>query len=706
MYDKHPDGKPCASGLNRLCYSRVGAGAPVSSQKLEYDTLGRAAVSTVVLDRAYRSETVFDDLGRTLAVKYPTGFAALYSYSVDGPDRIAGVLQKVMDNANTSRVFWRIDTLAPSQVFDVHGNIKAAALGNGVTVDNRYDPLSGKAFALKAGVGGSTSNIVSQTLIWDEAGNLSKRTDDLTAVTESFQYDNQDRLIANSLTSTTDLAASRTVRVGYNAIGNILVKSDVGGYTYDPSNKPHAVRSAGNTTYFYDANGNLQKTTGMQARNQTWTDFNQPSTLTYLGGRVDLIYDADYKRVKEIASSGSTTRTVYMVHPDNRGGLGFEREETRIRGVLTRDESRHYLSVGGNVIAVVKTLGYSGIVSADPSLTNYWHKDSLGSLTAVTTATGQVLERTAFDAWGRRLSSGGRVVWNANPINGHRGFTGHEHLDEVGLVHMNGRVYDPMLGRFLSADSIVEAPGLLQSHNRYSYVLNNPLRYTDPSGHCIWDACILEAAAVVAGYLLTEHGNSNWKMIGTVMMMAGGSHVLAGQGLGAAFAVGTVGNAATTAFAVTMVTSGGNFEQSLQSAAFAAAFSFAGAKTDMGKWGMGSWQKYASHGLIGCVQSASSGGKCGPGAASAMAGVAATGLSSGLPTGAAAIVVAIGGGTASVIGGGKFASGAFQAGFAYLYNCVAHNCQQDRRFYSAEDGTVEVVGWEIPQIINKAMGLE
>ena len=53
-------------------------------------------------------------------------------------------------------------------------------------------------------------------------------------------------------------------------------------------------------TYFYDANGNLQKTTGMQARNQTWTDFNQPSTLTYLGGRVDLIYDADYKHVKDV----------------------------------------------------------------------------------------------------------------------------------------------------------------------------------------------------------------------------------------------------------------------------------------------------------------------------------------------------------------------------------------------------------------------
>ncbi|MDJ0947274.1 MAG: RHS repeat-associated core domain-containing protein, partial [Kiloniellales bacterium] len=63
-----------------------------------------------------------------------------------------------------------------------------------------------------------------------------------------------------------------------------------------------------------------------------------------------------------------------------------------------------------------------------------------------------------------------------------RGFTGHEHLDAVGLIHMNGRVYDPVLGRFLSADPFVPSPTATQSFNRYSYVGNNPLSYTDPTG--------------------------------------------------------------------------------------------------------------------------------------------------------------------------------------------------------------------------------
>jgi RHS repeat-associated protein len=63
-----------------------------------------------------------------------------------------------------------------------------------------------------------------------------------------------------------------------------------------------------------------------------------------------------------------------------------------------------------------------------------------------------------------------------------RGFTDHEHVDNLGVIHMNGRVYDPVLGRFLSPDPVVQAPYDAQSWNRYSYVRNNPLRYTDPSG--------------------------------------------------------------------------------------------------------------------------------------------------------------------------------------------------------------------------------
>ena len=114
----------------------------------------------------------------------------------------------------------------------------------------------------------------------------------------------------------------------------------------------------------------------------------------------------------------------------------------------------------------------------------YVNTDHLGSPITLTDPSGAVLEEYSFDAWGRRRNP---VDWNdySNNITSQyliRGYTGHEHLDEVGIINMNGRIYDPVLARFLQPDNFVQAPDNLQNFNRYGYVYNNPLKYTDPSG--------------------------------------------------------------------------------------------------------------------------------------------------------------------------------------------------------------------------------
>jgi RHS repeat-associated protein len=118
----------------------------------------------------------------------------------------------------------------------------------------------------------------------------------------------------------------------------------------------------------------------------------------------------------------------------------------------------------------------------------YVHKDYLGSYDVITDKDGKVLERLSFDPWGRRRNP---VDWTFNHVLTYyifdRGYTGHEHLDVFSLINMNGRVYDPWLGRFLSPDPIVQSPGYSQSYNRYSYCFNNPLKYCDPSGFDVWD---------------------------------------------------------------------------------------------------------------------------------------------------------------------------------------------------------------------------
>ncbi|CAN0602599.1 unnamed protein product, partial [Ectocarpus sp. 12 AP-2014] len=95
---------------------------------------------------------------------------------------------------------------------------------------------------------------------------------------------------------------------------------------------------------------------------------------------------------------------------------------------------------------------------------------------------GVVTEHLSYDAHGKRRLSDWQAGVPATPAETPRGFTGHEHLDGVGLIHMNGRVYAPELGRMLSADPYVQIPETPKGFNRYAYVFNNPLSFTDPSG--------------------------------------------------------------------------------------------------------------------------------------------------------------------------------------------------------------------------------
>jgi RHS repeat-associated protein len=152
---------------------------------------------------------------------------------------------------------------------------------------------------------------------------------------------------------------------------------------------------------------------------------------------------------------------------------------TKPSGVV---EFKHTIVAANDAVAI-RTLRSNGLDD-----TRYLHKDHLGSVDTITNESGAVVARLSFDALGTRRDAASwsgspkSTDWTAIAATTHRGFTGHEALDNVGLVHMNGRVYDPKIGRFLFADPFVQSPLMSQSLNRYSYVMNNPLSFTDPSG--------------------------------------------------------------------------------------------------------------------------------------------------------------------------------------------------------------------------------
>ncbi len=160
---------------------------------------------------------------------------------------------------------------------------------------------------------------------------------------------------------------------------------------------------------------------------------------------------------------------------------------------------------------------------------NDYDPDHLGSLAVVTDASGNMVQKCAFDAWGYRL-----FVAKDRSLIFDRGYTGHEHLDEFSLINMNGRMYDPMVGRFLSPDPYVQDPEYSQSFNRYSYCLNNPLMYTDPSGEVAWlipaikiGVMMYMAGAQTNFWYATQNGGNpmnpgdwNWKSPWTYVSMA------------------------------------------------------------------------------------------------------------------------------------------------------------------------------------------
>lgn len=176
------------------------------------------------------------------------------------------------------------------------------------------------------------------------------------------------------------------------------------------------------------------------------------------------------------ASYGGTPETTIYI-----GGLV---EKVTLGAVSPVTSWRHYVVGGAGPVAIYtrKSTGTNEL--------HYVTRDHLGSIDSITNANGSVPAevRLSFGSFGERRNEAG---WSGNPPPAdwteitdatRRGFTFHEMLDNLNLTHMNGRVYDQLAGRFLSADPFIPSPGFTQSFNRYSYVFNNPQRYTDPSG--------------------------------------------------------------------------------------------------------------------------------------------------------------------------------------------------------------------------------
>ena len=178
---------------------------------------------------------------------------------------------------------------------------------------------------------------------------------------------------------------------------------------------------------------------------------------------------------------GQTTTLTYQSSPDGLYGLH--------RHLPDGSENIHYLHTDHTSTAL---------------------STGLGSWTAVTDETGTVVDEQSYDVWGNRRDPATWTSYNYTPPEPKydRGFTGHEHLDGFQLINMNGRMYDPVVSRMLAPDNFVQTPDFSQNFNRYSYALNNPLMFTDPSGKFLFAG--ITALFDFAETIFTKGGLEFW----------------------------------------------------------------------------------------------------------------------------------------------------------------------------------------------------
>lgn len=202
----------------------------------------------------------------------------------------------------------------------------------------------------------------------------------------------------------------------------------------------------------------------------TYTDFGKIKTLTEGNKSYELVYGVDNERRQSIFRVNGVVQMAKYY-------LGDYEEEVTPDGNIRKI---HYISGDDGLSAIL-------IRNHGSDTLYYCYTDQLGSLTALTDVYGNVVERFAYDPWGKRRNPENWAQSDSRP--GHivtRGYTMHEHVDAFNIINMNGRVYDPLTAQFFSPDPFVQAPDNWMNYNRYSYCLNNPLKYTDPSGEFFW----------------------------------------------------------------------------------------------------------------------------------------------------------------------------------------------------------------------------
>lgn len=631
------------------------------SSYVNYDANGRVISSGENSNGRYfmKKAIAYDDKGRVTSYEKGMLSSGIYTKTVleNVYSSWSGEMYQLKDK-NTDKILWELSET------NEKGQVLKAKLGAS-SIENTYDTnnfLSNVSH--KTTVNGTSNTVLQVAYSFNAIKNElnSRNTGGNFNILESFTYDENNRLINWTNPKTGQL--SNNV---YDDKGRITENDQVGTIKYN-DNSTTIYRPTGATL---NANGQ-QNLTNDLIQSITYNENNDPIKIT--GEKGDVYFTYGLTNMRQAVGYGGKLDWI-----DEGRYTKYYSEDGSYEVVVdnTTGREKHIMYIGGtpyesNIIYLKNYTESNGSYK-------FLHKDYLGSILAITNEAGNIKEQRHFDAWGNltHFKVDG-IDKNVNEFNNlsliDRGYTSHEHFTEVGIIHMNGRLYDPLLRRFLNADEFIQDPNNTQNYNKYGYVMNNPLMHNDPSGEIMgWDDALIAIGIAIFTSVATDYYLNRPVNLGSMFQSVIISLMSAGMadGIGTVFTVAkdakigvkilnAVAKAGAHGFTQGVVSAvqGGSFKSGFLSGVFA---SFAGDLLDVGIRNSGEFSVVRSKGF-------------------------------------AMLTGTVMGGVGSRLGGGNFWMGAAQGLIVTTFNYLKHRNQSQqndnpiKRKYLKKESNVDSFG--------------
>ena len=431
--------------------------SPVETKEYFYDEFGRETeILTRIKDETYSFKSVYDPYGRVSSQIYPSNLTVFNCYNQNG----YLILVSITDQLCRSHI-WKAND------FNAMKSILYEQDINGIQTLYKYNNFNQVTDIRSLKLNSVFRNIEYE---YDSKKNLIKKTDHGTngnIAIQKYSYDSLDRLIFSTSVQHTDTGNEIIFKHSswvYDSIGNILYSNDLNEmvYTYDHERRQLPLK-IGNDSIVHDERGNIIKTDSYEI---IWSSFVKPLIIKTENVTVHFDYGSNRERI--IKSSGDYKRIVHYV--ENLYEKTFLFENNTYFEIET-----HFIKAFDRLIAVK-------VIKNGSEMTHFTKHDAFGSLESIFDDKGKLLIKYSYNPFGSRSISFSNLSVDLSTFF-NLGFSSNDYIVDNRLVNFKGRIFDCVYARFLNPDPFIKEPYNIQNLNRYSYGLNNPFKYNDPSGY-------------------------------------------------------------------------------------------------------------------------------------------------------------------------------------------------------------------------------